>query len=157
MADRGPYILAPSFKRFLVAYDDWNDTTNEAKQKHIKSFMSYIPSADDLLEVLPARPIPASAKTQSTITTQNEDETMSLVEKEGPFTIPVTAEELSILEKKLRLDILRKIFIKAEQIAISPNSVTTAASSDVRMRTVRSSISDQSLKVVSATFLLVCF
>ena len=157
MAERGPYILAPPFKRFLVAYDDWNDTTNEAKQQHIKSFMSHIPSADDLLEVLPARPIPASAKTQSTITTQNEDETMSLVEKEGPFTIPVTAEELSILAEKLRLDILRKIFIKAEQIASSPNSVTTAASSDERMRIVRRSTSDQSLKVVSATFLLVCF
>ena len=86
--------------------------------------MSYIPSADDLLEVLPARSIPASTKTQSTITSQNKDKTMPLVEKEGQFTIPVTAEELSIPEEKLRLDILREIFIKAEEIANSPNGVT---------------------------------
>ena len=70
---------------------------------------------------------------------------MSLVEKEGKFTIPVTAEELSIPEEKLRLDILREIFIKAEKIANSPNVVTTAASSDERMRTVRSSTSGQPL------------
>ena len=119
--------------------------TNEAKQQHIKSFMSYIPSANDLLEVLPARQVPASTKTQSTIASQNEDKKMSLVEKEGKFTIPVTAEELSIPEEKLRLDILREIFIKAEKIANSPNGVTTAASSDERMRTVRSSTSDQPL------------
>ena len=81
MADHGPYVLAPPFKRFLVAYDDWNDMTNEAKQQHIKSVMSYIPSADNLLEVLSARPIPVSSKTQSTIASQNEDEIMSLVEK----------------------------------------------------------------------------
>ena len=86
--------------------------------------MPYIPSADDLLEVLPARSIPASTKTQSTITSQNKDKTMSLVEKEGQFTIPVTAEELSIPEEKLRLDILRETFIKAEEIANSPNGVT---------------------------------
>ena len=79
LTDRGPYILAPPFKNFLVAYDDWNDRTNEAKQQHIKSFMSYIPSANDLLEVLPARPVPASTKTQSTTASQNEDETMLLV------------------------------------------------------------------------------
>ena len=72
LTDHGPYVLAPPFNRFLVAYDDWNDITNEAKQQYIKNFMSYIPSADDLLEVLPARPIPASIKTQSTITNQNE-------------------------------------------------------------------------------------
>ena len=79
--------------------------TNEAKQHHIKSFMTYIPSTNDLLEVLPARPIPVSTKTQSTITSQNDDETMPLVEKERQFTIPATAEELSIPEKKLCLDI----------------------------------------------------
>ena len=55
---------------------------------------------------------------------------MSLVEKEGQFTILVTAEELSIPEEKLRLDILREIFIKAEELANSPNGVRTAASSD---------------------------
>ena len=70
---------------------------------------------------------------------------MSLVEKEGPFIIPVTAEELSIPEEKLRFDILLEIFIKADEIAKSPNGVTTAASSDERMRTVRSSTSDQPL------------
>ena len=51
LTNSGPYILAPPFKKFLVAYDDWNDMTIEAKQQHIKSFMYYIPSADDLLEV----------------------------------------------------------------------------------------------------------
>ena len=70
---------------------------------------------------------------------------MSLVEKERPFTIPVTAEELSIPEEKLFLDILQEIFIKAEEITNSPNGVTTAASSDERVRPVRSSTSDQSL------------
>ena len=25
LTDRGPYVLAPLLKRFLVAYDDWND------------------------------------------------------------------------------------------------------------------------------------
>ena len=149
MADPGPYVLAPSFKTFLVAYDDWDDLTNEAKQQHIKSFMSYIPSPDDLLEVLPARPIPASTKTQSTITSQNEDEPMSLVEKEGQFTIPVTLEELSIIpEEKLRLDILREIFIKAEEMANSFNDVITAVSSDERMRAVRSSTSDRPLIIL---------
>ena len=98
--------------------------TNEAKQQHIKSFMSYIPSANDLLEVLPARPILASTKTQSTITSQKDDETMSLVEKEGKFTIPATPEELSIPEEKLRFDILREMFIRAEEIANSPFGVT---------------------------------
>ena len=73
---------------------------------------------------------------------------MSLVEKEGQFTIPVTAEELSIPEKKLRLDILREIFIKAEEIANSPNGVRTAASSDERMRAVRSSTCDQPLIIL---------
>ena len=73
LTDRGPYILAPPFKSFLVTYDNWNDMTNEAKQQHFKSFMSYIPSANDLLEVLPARPVPASTKMQSTTTCQNED------------------------------------------------------------------------------------
>ena len=143
--DRGPSILAPPFKNFLVAYDDWNDMTNEAKQQHIKSFMPYKPSANDLLEVLPDRQVPASTKTQSTTASQNEEETTSLVEKEEQFTIPATAEELSISEEKLRLDILREIFIKAEEIANSPNGVTTAASSDERMRTVKSSTSDQPL------------
>ena len=100
--------------------------TNEAKQQHIKSFMSYIPSANDLLEVLPARPILASTKTQSTITSQKDDETMSLVEKEGKFTIPATPEELSIPEEKLRFDILREMFIRAEEIANSPIGVTLA-------------------------------
>ena len=70
---------------------------------------------------------------------------MSLLEKEGPFIIPVTAEELSIPEEKLRFDILLEIFIKADEIAKSPNGATTAASSDERMRTVRSSTSDQPL------------
>ena len=51
LTDHGPYILAPPFKSFLVAYDDWNGMTNEAKQQHIKSLMSYIPPANDLLEV----------------------------------------------------------------------------------------------------------
>ena len=37
------------------------------------------------------------------------------------------------------------MFIKADEIANSPNGVTTAASSDERMRTVRSSASDQPL------------
>ena len=78
--------------------------------------MSYIPSANDLLEVLPARPILASTKTQSSITSRNDDEKMSLVEKEGQFTSPATAEELSIPEEKLRPDILRKVFIRAEEI-----------------------------------------
>ena len=110
--------------------------------------MSYIPSANDLLEVLPARPVPASTKTQSTTTCQNEDDTMSLVEKEGQFTILVTAEELSIPEEKLRLDILREIFIKAEELANSPNGVRTAASSDERMRAVRSSTCDQPLIIL---------
>ena len=90
--------------------------TNEAKQQHIKSFMSYIPSANDLLEVLPARPILPSTKTQSSITSRNDDEKMSLVEKEGQFTSPATAEELSMPEEKLRPDILRKMFIRAEEI-----------------------------------------
>ena len=148
MTDRGPYILAPLFKSFLVAYDNWNDVTNEAKQQHFKSFISYIPSANDLLEVLPARPVPASTKTQSTTTCQNEDDTMSLVEKEGQFTILVTAEELSIPEEKLRLDILREIFIKAEELANSPNGVRTAASSDERMREVRRSTCDQPLIIL---------
>ena len=148
LTDRGSYILAPLFKSFLVAYDNWNDMTNEAKQQHFKSFMSYIPSANDLLEVLPARPVPASTKTQSTTTCQNEDDTMSLVEKEGQFTILVTAEELSIPEEKLRLDILREIFIKAEELANSPNGVRTAASSDERMRAVRSSTCDQPLIIL---------
>ena len=92
--------------------------TNEVKQQHIKSFIPYKPSANDLLEVLPDRQVPASTKTQSTTASQNEEETMSLVEKEGQFTIPATAEELSIPEEKLRLE---------------------------RMRTVRSSTSDQPL------------
>ena len=104
--------------------------------------MSYILTADDLLEVLPARSIPASTKTQSTITSQNEDETMSLVEKEGQFTIPVTAEELSIPKEKLRLDILREMLIRAEEIANPHNGVTTPASSDERMRKVKSNTSD---------------
>ena len=78
--------------------------------------MSYIPSANDLLEVLPARPILASTKTQSSITSRNDDEKMSLVEKEGQFTSPATAEELSMPEEKLRPDILRKMFIRAEEI-----------------------------------------
>ena len=107
--------------------------------------MSCIHSANDLLEVLPARQAPASTKRQSTTASQNEDETMSLVEKEGRFTISVTAKELSIPEEKLRLDILREIFIKSEENANSPNGVTSAASSDERMRTVRSSTSDQPL------------
>ena len=119
--------------------------TNEAKQQHIKSFMPYKPSANDLLEVLPDRQVPASTKTQSTTASQNEEETTSLVEKEEQFTIPATAEELSISEEKLRLDILREIFIKAEEIANSPNGVRTAASSDERMRKVRSSTCDQPL------------
>ena len=119
--------------------------TNEAKQQHIKSFMCYIISAVDLLEVLPVRPIPASTKTQSAITSQNEDEPMSLVEREEQFTIPVTAEEHSMPEEKLRLDILREIFIKAEEITNSPNGVTTAVSSHERIRTVRRSTSDQPL------------
>ena len=53
LTDCGPYVLAPLFKRFLVAYDDWNDMTNEAKQQYIKSLF-YILFADDLLEGLPA-------------------------------------------------------------------------------------------------------
>ena len=77
--------------------------------------MSYIPSADDLLEVLPARSIPAPTKTQSTITSQNKDKTMSLVEKEGQFTIPVTAEELSIPEEKLRLIFCEKYSSKQKR------------------------------------------
>ena len=32
LRDRGQCVLAPPFKNFLVAYDDWNDMTNEAKQ-----------------------------------------------------------------------------------------------------------------------------
>ena len=126
LIDCGPYVLAPPFRRVSVAYDDQKDMTNEAKQQHIKSFMSYIPSANDLLEVLPARPILASTKTQSTIASQNDDETMSFVEKEGQFTIPATAEELSIPEEKLRFDILREMFIRAEEIANSPIGVTLA-------------------------------
>ena len=88
--------------------------------------LSCIPSADDHLEVLPARPISTSSKTQSTIKSQNDDETMSLVEKEGQFTIPATAEELAIPEEKLRLDILREMFITAEEIANSLIGVTLA-------------------------------
>ena len=42
---------------------------------------------------------------------------------------------------------MREIFIEAEEIANSPKGVTTAASSDERMRTVRSSTSDQPLIV----------
>ena len=110
--------------------------------------MSHIRSADDLLKVLPARIILASTEKQSTITGQNEDETMPLVEKEEPFTILGTAEELSIPEEKLRLDILGEMFIKAEEIKNSPNGVKTAASSDERMRTVRSSTSDQPLLIL---------
>ena len=70
---------------------------------------------------------------------------MSLVEKEGQFTISITAKDLSIPEEKLRLDILREMFIRAEEIANSSDGVTTAASSDERMRRVRSSASNQPL------------
>ena len=31
LAERGLYILALLFKSFLLAFDDWNDMTNEAK------------------------------------------------------------------------------------------------------------------------------
>ena len=50
--------------------------------------------------------------------------------KKGQLTIPITAEELSIPEEKLRLDVLREVFIKAEEIKNSPNGVTATASSN---------------------------
>ena len=99
LTDRGPYILAPPFKSFLVAYDEWNDMTIEAKQQHIKSFLSCIPSANDLLEVLPARQVPASTKTQSTTARQNEDETMSLVEKKGSLPSPLLLKNFQYQRK----------------------------------------------------------
>ena len=43
---------------------------------------------------------------------------MSLVEKEGQFTISITAKDLSIPEEKLRLDILREMFIRAKRLQI---------------------------------------
>ena len=69
------------------------------------------------------------------------------MEKEGQFTIPVTAEELSIPKEKLRLDILREMLIRAEEIANPHNSVATPASSDERMRKVKSNTSDQPLTI----------
>ena len=105
--------------------------------------MSYIPSANDLLEVLPARPVPASTKTQSTTASQNKDNVISV--KRRAVYHPHYCWRTFNTRGKTTSWYLREIFIKADEIANSPNGVTTAASSDERMRTVRSSTSDQPL------------
>lgn len=61
------------------------------------------------------------------------------VTEEKKFTVPVTATEFNLPEDKVSVDIFLEVFDKVEEIANSPKSKTTAASSNERMRTLRSS------------------
>ena len=55
----------------------------------------------------------------------------------------VSAAEFDLPQNTVGVDILMENFDKAEEIANSPSGITALASSIERMRTVRSSTSDQ--------------
>ena len=100
LTDSGvPLVFAPPFKSFLVTYDDWNDMTNEAKQQHIKSFMSYIPSPDDLLDVLTARKLCLDILRE--IFTEAE-EIVNSIKKRMKIVSSSTSHQLLIMSPKPR-------------------------------------------------------
>ena len=67
------------------------------------------------------------------------------ITEEKKFTMPVTVTEFDLPQDIKNVDIFLKVFDKVEEIANSPNSVTTAVSSNERMRAIQSTkqLSDQ--------------
>ena len=61
------------------------------------------------------------------------------VTEEKKFIVPNTATEFDLPQNKISVNIFPEFSGKVEEIANSPTSVTTAASSNKRMRTVQSS------------------
>ena len=114
---------------------------------HIGAFLKFIPSVNDLSQLHKQQPTQTILPKSSSDDAAEEQVAPSIsspantTPKLDKPKIPVSAVELDLPTEKVPKEILLDIFEKAEMILADKNGITTAASADPRMRTVKSATS----------------
>lgn len=133
--------MAPPYRKFALTFGEWNDKTEEQKMEHIRSFLLYIPTIPDLTE-LSSNATDSPPQKKDKEVNEQELATDSVLSNCTPNNkkpeIPISAEELDISTDKIPKDTLKKIFQQAVDILSDEKGITTAASADPRMQTVKS-------------------
>ena len=139
----GPYILSPSYQKFFIEFGCWKDMKKEDQIDHIKSFFNYIPPIDEIQacnnslkhHFAQFRSFPVNYDAN-----RIPEPSFKHYRK-----LPFTPLNLNIPEDHISLATLRGIFSEAEELINEEGGVTSAASSDHRMRTLKSKSSTVSL------------
>ena len=138
--DEDPYMLSPTYSHLIMTYDRWIGMTTDAKSKHIKDLMTYVPTTAAL-----PRSTTAIASTEVE-TAENEllhsDAIVRASQQSTAHTVPrrliITAQEANIQVEAVPLANLQDIFTKAEFLLNEPGAIMKAASNEDRVRTVKS-------------------
>ena len=150
----GPYKLSTPFSHFEVSHNDWFSMTREQQENHLQEFFSFIPGEGDIIdEVDEVRNDTVSNPMQGTSTndqstsqgTPTYDQSTNQ-ETDNRKRIPISHHELN-LGGMIPDETLDNMFHEAENLLNTPDGVTTAASNDDRLRTVKNSNSNYPLIV----------